>query len=56
MLSFILSIIVFAVPAVICYFGYLYNKKELERIKFELEIEKETSKNLEYIFYNMLKR
>ena len=54
MLNCILSIIIFLIPVILCYFGYLYNKKGLKSINKKLEIEKETSKNLEYMYYSLL--
>ena len=54
MLYLILSILVFLIPTIICYFFYLYNDYRLKQIRFELDIKKETSKNLETIFYKIL--
>lgn len=52
----ILSILVFAILLIILFCAYLYNENRLKKINFELEIEKETSKNLEYIYYKILQK
>ena len=52
----ILSILVFAIPLIILFCAYLYNDMQLKEIKFKLEVSKETSKNLEYIYYKILEK
>ena len=52
----ILSMLVFAIPLIILYFAYLCNNMRLKELKFDLEISKETSKNLEYIYYKLLEK
>ena len=54
MLYIILSILLFTIPTIVCYIAYLYNDYRLKQLEFELEVEKETSKNLETIFYKIL--
>lgn len=56
MYIFILSILIFAIPLIILYCAYLYNDMQLKKIKFELDIEKETSKNLKLIFDKILEK
>lgn len=54
MYIFILSILVFAIPVIILFCAYIYNDMQLKQIKFELEVEKQTSENLKLIFNKIL--
>ena len=54
MYIFVLSAILFAVPILLFSIAYLYNNYKLNEIKNKIEVEKEISKNLEIIYYNIL--
>lgn len=54
MYIFVLSAILFAVPILLFSIAYLYNNYKLDEIKNKIKVEKEISKNLEIIYYNML--
>ena len=50
----LLSIIVFVIPLLICFILYMCNNQKMKNLKYKLDIEKDTTKNLENMFYNML--
>ncbi len=56
MYIFVLSAILFAVPILLFSIAYLYNNYKLNEIKNKIKVEKEISKNLEIIYYNMLNK